>query len=59
MHWVKKTVFGMFFAVFLFIAVNIFFPASTGLFATEFLGISGLAVLLVLGFTETNLVTYG
>jgi len=58
MHWLKKTVFGMFFTFFLFITAGILAGAGMDIFSPSFLSIGGLVLLLSMGALETNLVTY-
>jgi hypothetical protein len=55
MNWVKKSVFGICFAFLLFASMSAF---GQGVFSAEFLGIGGFMLLLIMGVTETNLVTY-
>lgn len=58
MHWIKKSILGMFVMFFLFIGLHILSAGGTVLFSAEFMGIGGLMLLLSMGFVETNFVTY-
>lgn len=58
MHWVKKSFFGMFTMFVLFIGLQILSSGGIRLFPAGFLGLSGLMLLLAMGFVETNFITY-
>lgn len=55
MNWVKKSVFGIISGFLLFAFISTF---GADLFSAGFVGIGGMMLLLIMGFTETNLVTY-
>ncbi len=58
MHWIKKSIMGMFVMFFLFIFLNILSAGGIEFFSAEFMGFGGLALLLAMGLTEINFITY-
>ena len=57
MGWVKKAVYGMFFTLFLFIAMVFMEAIGINPFDSGFVTIGGLILLLTMGLFETSLVT--
>ena len=57
MHWFKKGVYGMCFALFIFIALVFLEAAGGNPFDPSFMTIGGIMLVLAMGMFETNIVT--
>jgi len=58
MHWITRSIFGMFVMLFLFIGLDILSAGGISVFAPSFMGAAGLVILLSMGFAETNFIFY-
>ncbi len=58
MHWIKKSFYGFFGALFIFIFASFMSTAGLPIFADSFMSVAGFGLLLAIGIIEVNFLTY-